>query len=310
MICFIALIVFAVLGIFSAKYRAYAFEAWDCVFRKITLRKCDTGLDERIKAELMSRLSRWPKFARFTYRHFEGLSMVFTLLMLASFVLAAQGAYNYWAFGNCNGPGSSAFCVFSAITGQQLVQPTTLDGVALGNVSGDKILFEFGCFTCPYTRAAWPGLKNFTATHPDVRVVFKPFPLPNHPYSTEASQAALCAEEQGKFVRYADYLFQNQTEIRDGGIPLLEVLAVDAGLNSTSFDACLDSNATLAQVRAYFDEGIASHVYGTPTFFFEGRSVVGPMSEANYADFLAGKYVVPDAPIDEGFCAPPLEVNG
>jgi len=310
MICFIALIVFAVLGVFSAKYRAYALEAWDCVFRKMTLRKCDTGLDERIKAEIMSRFSRWPKFARFTYRNFESLSMVFTLLMLVSFVFAAQGVYNYWAFGNCNGPGSSAFCVFSALSGQPLVQPTTLSGVVLGNASGEEILYEFGCFTCPYTRAAWPGLKNFTALHPEVRVLYKTFPLPNHPYSTEASQAALCAEKQGKFVRYADFLFQNQTEIRDGGVPTLKLLAVGAGLDSAGFDACLDSNATLAEVQSYFDEGIAAHVYGTPTFFFEGRSVVGPMSEKNFEDFLAGRYVAPDAPIDEGFCAPPLEVTG
>jgi len=52
MICVVALIVFGILGIFSAKYRVIAKEAFDCVFRKITLRKCDSRLDSRLKSEI------------------------------------------------------------------------------------------------------------------------------------------------------------------------------------------------------------------------------------------------------------------
>ena len=51
MICFVALIVFGILGIFSAKYREIAREAFSCVFLKMTLRKCDSRLDERLRAQ-------------------------------------------------------------------------------------------------------------------------------------------------------------------------------------------------------------------------------------------------------------------
>ena len=56
MICFVALAVFAVMGLFSAKYRPYAKEAFDCVFRRLTLRKCESGLDKRIKSKLTGKI--------------------------------------------------------------------------------------------------------------------------------------------------------------------------------------------------------------------------------------------------------------
>ena len=68
MICFIAMIVFGILGIFSAKYRIIAKEAADCVFKRLTLRKCDSGLDKRLKNQISGKLAKKkPKLARFLY---------------------------------------------------------------------------------------------------------------------------------------------------------------------------------------------------------------------------------------------------
>lgn len=114
MICFVALFVFAVLGLFSVKYRALAKESFDCVFRKVTLRRCETGLDKRIKMSLTGKLMAKSKpLARMFYRHFEMMSWALTVLMLASTFYSAQGLYNFWAYGNCNGEDSSAFCALS-----------------------------------------------------------------------------------------------------------------------------------------------------------------------------------------------------
>lgn len=54
MLCLAALVVFSILGIFSASYRPLAREAFNCVFRKMTLRSCNTGFDQKIKTKLTS----------------------------------------------------------------------------------------------------------------------------------------------------------------------------------------------------------------------------------------------------------------
>jgi len=122
MICLIALVVFGVLAIFSAKYRGYFKEAADCVFRRMTLRKCTTSFDKKMKVKISSKLSsKSKKLGSFTFKHFESLSWIVTIIMIVSLVYSAffgfMGVYNWYVFGNCNGPDSNAACVFNDLTG-------------------------------------------------------------------------------------------------------------------------------------------------------------------------------------------------
>src|SRR3990167_5657795 len=72
MICILALIVFGILGIFSVKYRIIAKEAFDCVFRRITFRKCTSGLDIRLKAQITGNLmKKAPNIATKVYKNFK-----------------------------------------------------------------------------------------------------------------------------------------------------------------------------------------------------------------------------------------------
>ncbi|MFA5125422.1 MAG: hypothetical protein WC462_00275 [archaeon] len=126
MICIIALVVFAVLGLVSAKYRAYFFEAADCVFRRVTLRKCTTSFDTKMKMKISTKISARNKLlGRFVFKNFEAISWVLTIIMIVSLVWSAyigvMGLYNWVAFGNCYGPESTEVCVLNNLTGQ--VQP-------------------------------------------------------------------------------------------------------------------------------------------------------------------------------------------
>jgi hypothetical protein len=104
MICIIALIVFGILGIFSISYRKLAKEAFDCVFRKFTFRKCRTNLDQRLKGQITGKIMRHNvKAGAFVYKKFEILSFIFTILMMASFIYSAYSVYNLIIYDNCNG---------------------------------------------------------------------------------------------------------------------------------------------------------------------------------------------------------------
>lgn len=116
MICIIALFVFGILGIFSATHRKIALEAFECVFKRIRLKPCDSGLDKRLKSQITGRLMRRnPKLARFIYRHFGAISWIFTILMVVSIIYSGLGIYNFVIYGNCDGENSQEACVYEGI---------------------------------------------------------------------------------------------------------------------------------------------------------------------------------------------------
>ncbi len=292
MICLIALVVFGMLGIFSAKYRAIAKEAFDCVFRRMTLRKCTSGLDSRLRSQITGKvMRRHPRLGASIYRHFEAISWVFTIAMILSLGYSVYSVYNLYAFGNCNGPIPDAFCVFDpfigggsqgeecTIEGQKREITGTLavgpDDPSIGPDTAKVTIIEAGCFACPYTKQAVPVIKQVIAHYGDkVRFVYKDFPISSsHPGAQAAAEASYCAKEQGKYWEYFDLLFENQGKT---GFDDLVGFAGQAGLGRDQFAECLSARKFKSKVDADFAEAFKIGVYGTPTFFINGQVFVGP----------------------------------
>ncbi len=265
----------AVLSLFSAKYRPLARRAFDCVARKVTLRPCDTGLDEEIKAASIAGIMRIsPPAASFTNRHFEALSLVFTALFFLSMVYTGIGIYNFAIYGNCNGP-EGGFCIYNGLQNKAFLKaPGSLDGITAGNASSKVVVIEFGCYSCPYTKEAEGKVRELMARYGGkVYFVFKPFPIPSHPYSTEAAIAASCANEAGKYWEYREALFANQSDVQDrGDVALLELASK---LNVSGFSQCYASKKFGAFIEQTRKEGQDCGIYGTPTFFVNGKPFVG-----------------------------------
>jgi len=114
MICLVALIVFGVMAIFSASYRPLAKDAFDCVFRRVTLRKCKSGADVRLKTSLVGGMMKVnPRLAMSVHKHFELISWIFVILFFVSLFLSAQAVYNLVVYDNCNGPNADPEeCIF------------------------------------------------------------------------------------------------------------------------------------------------------------------------------------------------------
>ena len=114
MICLISLIVFSILGIFSVSYRKLAKEAFNCVFRRITLRPCDTGFDQKVKAKVVGKLlSKNLKVAKFVSRYFEAISWIFVILLFVSLSFSVRSIYNLAKHKTCN-PKSPQKCIFNS----------------------------------------------------------------------------------------------------------------------------------------------------------------------------------------------------
>ena len=292
MICIIALIVFGIMGIFSAAYRKIAKEALDCVFKRITLRKCDTGLDQRLKSKIIGgMMKRNQKAAKFVFKNFEVLSWIFTILLIGSLAYTAYGLVNLAIYGNCNG-NQGGFCIFAPSSnidvhqdvsvcsaGQtssiKLSVPLIGDDPSVGPVDAKVTVIEFACFTCQYSKKAEPIVKEMLNDYPNVRYVFKSFPIMTHAYAYEAALADQCAREQNKFWEFKDKLFENQEKINNQTIL---GIAKELGLNQEQFNSCFSGNKYQKDIEQSIQEAKDSGVYGTPTFFINNQVLVGPKS--------------------------------
>ncbi|MDO8538110.1 MAG: thioredoxin domain-containing protein [archaeon] len=311
MICLIALIVLGILSIFSAKYRADARQAFDCVFKRITLRKCDTAFDQKMKARITTKISlKFPNAGKFLFKHFEAISWILTIITILSILGVLFGVYNFVAFGNCNGPDSTAFCAFSPETYgngidffgiklfQQTHSPSEVKPIVLGNAislgpeNAEIQVIEVGCFSCPFTKQAEPIVQELLEKYDGrIRFSFKPFPLPTHAYSFEAAEASLCANDQEKFWEYKKILFEQQsvcTASNDANaltqhyISFAEII----GLNKEQFSECLASGKFKNEVQLHKQQAIDAGIYGTPTFYVNGKVLVAPKTLKEFEDII------------------------
>lgn len=146
---------------------------------------------------------------------------------------------------------------------------------AKGPKTAKVTIVEWSDFQCPFCSRAIPVLKQIEDTYgKDVRVVFRHQPLPFHQNAPLAAEASLAAHEQGKFWEYHDKLFANQTALDR---PALEKYAQELGLDVPKFKNALDGGKFKARVSQDSAAGTAAGANGTPTFFVNGRKVVGAL---------------------------------
>jgi protein-disulfide isomerase len=95
--------------------------------------------------------------------------------------------------------------------------------------------------------------------------------------SVWAAQAAECAGDQNKFWLYAVTLFEHQGGENTGAFTQsnLKQLAGQLGLNTTTFNSCLDSGKYQASVQQQLAQGQQRGVRATPTFFINGKMYEG-----------------------------------
>lgn len=148
-------------------------------------------------------------------------------------------------------------------------------------------VIEYTDFQCPYcgrfATETFPTIRQDYVDTGKVRWVFRHFPIPGHANSQAAAEASECAADQGTFWEYKDLLFHNQSALSDAD---LKAYASQSGLDSASFDACVDGGGKAAHVQEDFSGGIAIGVRGTPTFFINGEKVVGFKSAEAFSSLL------------------------
>lgn len=161
----------------------------------------------------------------------------------------------------------------------------------LGNPGAPVTIVEFGDFQCPFCGRFFKTteqqiIEKYVKTG-KVKFVYRDFAFLGQE-SEWAAEAAECANEQGKFWQYHDYLYNNQQGENGGAFSKdnLKIFAKNLGLNQAQFDSCLDSDKYLEEVRKDTEDGRNAGVNGTPTSFINGIVVNGAVPFSQFEEII------------------------
>jgi protein-disulfide isomerase len=174
-----------------------------------------------------------------------------------------------------NNPGNG-----NAVLPTNLV-PVGKEDRTLGDPNAKVTLVMYEDFQCPWCEKfdteSEQAIRNTYVKDGKVQLVFRDFPFlgdrakseGKEDESTKAAEAARCAEDQGKFWEYHDYLFAHQNGESQGAFSVknLKSFAQTLGLDKTSFNQCLDSDKYAKAVLDSKNAGADAGVQGTPKGF-------------------------------------------
>lgn len=131
-----------------------------------------------------------------------------------------------------------------------------------GNPKGDATLVEFFDYNCPYCRQMTSIMIEAEKADPQLRVVYKEFPILG-PNSLFAAKAALAADRQGKYVAFHRALYQARGPVNESKV--LET-AKTIGLDVNRLKADMQDPKIGAQLVKNIELARALNINGTPGF--------------------------------------------
>lgn len=153
----------------------------------------------------------------------------------------------------------------------------SLDGlINMGPKNAQNTIVYFFDFNCSYCKEADGQLAQLQKLHPDqIHIVLRNARSAITKDERRAEAAAQCAAGQNQFWKYHQALYT-----MDEDYPKSELIRVARVLNldMRSFESCL-AMRTPEQLKRHEPDDLDSlHIYGTPTYFINGKKHTGALS--------------------------------
>lgn len=151
----------------------------------------------------------------------------------------------------------------------------------VGSPTASVVIREFSDFQCPACKAAQPVITDIIQTYGErIRFEYNHYPLVSiHKNALFAAEAAECANDQQQFWKLHDKFFDAQDEWKEldkkDAMAKFKGYAKDFGLNTGTFDVCVDAEAKRDTVQQDINQGNAADVAATPTFFINDEKIEG-----------------------------------
>jgi protein-disulfide isomerase len=142
---------------------------------------------------------------------------------------------------------------------------------AFGPTDAKVTVIEFFDFRCPGCKAVAPEYRALIAAHPDVRFVFKDWPIldrgDDHT-SQYAARAALAAHQQGKYLAVYDGLMSEPSFDQAG----VDRILTEAGVDLAKAKAAMVTPEMTRHVTDIHTVAATLGLQGTPTFIINGQA--------------------------------------
>ena len=194
--------------------------------------------------------------------------------------------------------------------------PESLDTVVMSNIEteGEPILGEedapvtmvmYEDFQCPFCKRfeteTYPQIKSDYIDEGKVKVVWKDKPIPSlgHDWAEPSAAAMECVYRQNNdaFWNVKDELFsqaktttQGEEEFTPDNIqPRIIEMASEEGVSSSEIQSCIDNENPMNEVNADSQEADEIGASGTPTFFINGKKLVGAQPYSRFETVIEGE---------------------
>lgn len=166
-----------------------------------------------------------------------------------------------------------------------VVQGTDLTGIGydVGSPDAKVVVVNFSDFGCPFcgtfARETYPALEREFVQPGKVFFKYVPFVMGMFPNAREASRAAECAADQGKFWQMHDRLYAGQQAWKRTFAPeeVFRRNAAEVRLDVSRFNACYASQRTDSRTADATRRAEQLSVRATPSFFVNGRLIEGAL---------------------------------
>jgi protein-disulfide isomerase len=153
--------------------------------------------------------------------------------------------------------------------------------IMIGSDKAPVTIIEYASMTCPhcahFSETTFPELKKRYIDTGKVRYTLRAFPL--DPLAAAGFMLARCGGND-KYMPIVETLFAKQADwiVKEPLAPLKEI-AKQFGITEDDFNKCLANQKLLDGIQAVRDHAVQKlGVNSTPTFFINGKKLVGDVS--------------------------------
>lgn len=159
----------------------------------------------------------------------------------------------------------------------KLMQPPPLGDMSMGNPKAKVTMIEYASATCPhcaeFSNDTFPTLKKDYIDTGKVRFIFREFPLDG--VAMAAFMLARCAPKDKYFPLIETFFKQQQTWEANPHDGLLKIFE-SAGFSKNKFNTCIKDKTLFGGIKTEMLRAEkVFHVNATPTFFVNGKELVG-----------------------------------